>query len=526
MAAMSLDEFGRLGPVDFPTLGWQVIDWIEAFLVHGPGDIAGTPIVLDDEMARFVCHCYRLDDRGRRVVRRAVLSRAKGRAKSELAGMLACAEFLGPVRFDGWDARGEPVGRPVVSPMIRCLATEEDQAGNTYDNVRAMLNHLSSTEREFGDLDVGSTRTLRRRGSSDEIRPSTSGAASKDGGKETFAVADETHLYVLPELRSMHRTVARNLLKRKRAEPWMLDTTTAFEPGQQSVAESTFDHVRGMKLGSRSAFLVDHRQGPKVVDWDDDDELRRALADAYGDAAGWMDLGGIIEYIRGPEATRSDSARYFLNRVEVSDSAFVDIEAFRSLGDAEVLSDGERVTLGFDGSQVDDMTGLVACRTSDGKLFVLGSWAPSTELGRIDRAEVDVAVRDAFDRFDVWRLYADPPHWQTHLDEWSARWPKKVVEWWTQSPSRMGHALERFHSAVVDGSIRHDADPVLVEHVGNARRRKARGFLSIGKEHPKSPRKIDVCVAAVLAFEAFGDCVAAGEAAGRTRRRVRSFAGV
>jgi hypothetical protein len=28
-------------PVTFTTLGWTVIDWIESYLVHGPGDIQG-----------------------------------------------------------------------------------------------------------------------------------------------------------------------------------------------------------------------------------------------------------------------------------------------------------------------------------------------------------------------------------------------------------------------------------------------------------------------------------------------------
>ena len=109
-------------PGEYPTLGFQVIDWIQAYLVHGPGDVQGEPILLDDELARFVLRCYRLDpETGRRVYHEALLSRPKGRAKSELAGMLACAEAKGPVRFDGWDAAGEPVGRPVTYPFVRAL---------------------------------------------------------------------------------------------------------------------------------------------------------------------------------------------------------------------------------------------------------------------------------------------------------------------------------------------------------------------------------------------------------------------
>jgi hypothetical protein len=44
---------------------------------------------------------------------RPVLSRSNGWGKSEFAGMLVCAEALGPVRFAGWDHDGKPLGRPV-----------------------------------------------------------------------------------------------------------------------------------------------------------------------------------------------------------------------------------------------------------------------------------------------------------------------------------------------------------------------------------------------------------------------------
>ena len=176
-----------------PTLGWQVLAFIERYLVHGPGDVQGSPIELDDELTAFVLRCYALDSQGRRVYDEALLSRPKGRAKSELAGMLVCAEALGPVRFDGWDAAGEPVGRPVTYPFIRALATEETQSSNTYLNTSYMLSEARERHPEvFGGVDIGrdwqsSTRTFLPGGG--EIRPSTASSAAKDGGKETFAVA-------------------------------------------------------------------------------------------------------------------------------------------------------------------------------------------------------------------------------------------------------------------------------------------------------------------------------------------------
>ncbi len=71
------------------SLGWALIDWIETFCVHGPGDVEGQPVELDDEFAAFIIRAYALDDDGRRKIRRAVMSRSKGRAKSELAAFIA-----------------------------------------------------------------------------------------------------------------------------------------------------------------------------------------------------------------------------------------------------------------------------------------------------------------------------------------------------------------------------------------------------------------------------------------------------
>jgi hypothetical protein len=117
-----------------------VLDWIHTYCCHGPGDVQGEPLDYDDEIRDFIIECYRLDEvTGRRVYREAVLSRPKGRAKSEIAGMVAVAEGLGPVRFDGWDADGQPVGRPVRSPLIKCLATEESQAGTRSRTPRSSL---------------------------------------------------------------------------------------------------------------------------------------------------------------------------------------------------------------------------------------------------------------------------------------------------------------------------------------------------------------------------------------------------
>src|SRR4051812_36721513 len=172
--------------------------------------------------------------------------------------MLACAELLGPVRFDGFDAYGEPVGRPVTAPEVLAIATEEDQAGFVYLAAKFMLEQGEAANAYA--LDTGLTRTYLPGGGS--MEPVTAKANSKDGGKSTFIVADETHLWFTRELKALHATVRRNLAKRKKADGWLLETSTAYRPGENSVAEGSMAHWALVKSGELSdpALLVDHRE--------------------------------------------------------------------------------------------------------------------------------------------------------------------------------------------------------------------------------------------------------------------------
>ena len=167
-----------------------------------------------------------------------------------------------------------------------------------------------------------------------EIRPSTASAASKDGGKETHATADESHLYVLPEHRTMHRTVSRNLRKREAAEPWMLETTTAPEPGQNSVAEDVLELATQVDAGKAKmppGLYVNWRQGGPVKDWGDDDEVRRSLGEAY-EHKPWVPTETIFtDDIRAVGATEADSRRYWLNQMHKGSASAFDLTQWNTL---------------------------------------------------------------------------------------------------------------------------------------------------------------------------------------------------
>lgn len=509
-------------PREWPTLGKPVLDWIETYLCHGPGDVQGERIFLDDEFAQVIYDLYRLypadhPRAGQRVVTYGCVSMPKGRAKSEFAGMLVCAELRGPVRFDGFDAQGLPVGRPVTYPMVRCLATEEGQTGNTYGNVVVMLEHARDkfgSEWGFDDLDIGSTRVLvGKGGKGGEVRPSSAGAASKDGGKESFAVADEPHLYVLPELRQMHAMVRRNSRKRKDAQPWMLATTTMFEPGQQSVAEELYDEAAKLLDRPRKhyGFYWHHREGTIAeADWDDDAAQVASLAEAYGPAAEWMDLESIVlDEIRAPGSVAAENMRYFHNRRWKGENKAVDPAKWDALADPSRTPTSGRILVAFDGSDrgihADD-TVLVGWTVSERPhLFFIDRWRKPATAGaeyRVPRGEVRARVAALFDGWDVVELAADPPYWREEIDTWGSTYgEERVVEFITNRPTEMGPAIDRFLEAVDNGSFTHDGSPELREYALNALLVKAKGRADQpAYDKPTVAHKIDGLVAATFGY--------------------------
>jgi hypothetical protein len=540
---------------------WIAVWWIETFTVHGPGSVQGEPTVLVDEFADFIVDCYAVapteNGNSWRLYDSCFFSRPKGCDKSGLASKIALFEALGPCRFAGYAkggetyeflgqtyvySKGEAMGRSVTVPYIRIMATEEGQTGNVFDTVYYNLTDEMaplSAMRMYG-LDPGLTRIVLPYGG--EITPSTAGASSKDGGKETFVVYDESHLYMTPMLRQMYATVMRNLGKRKGSEgTWAIETTTMYAPGQESIAEETYRYADLIDEGKarRQKMLFDHRWGV-VEDLSDETALKTAIEEAYGDALSWNSLEGIIDGILDPRSAENDSRRYFLNALTSARNAWVDPELLERASeparawDFMPLRPGDIITLGFDGSKNDDATALIACRVSDRYLFPLHIEevpdGPEAADWSVNREAFDAAVADAFKTYEVAGFYGDPPHWQDYLDAWAREYGddlrvhasgKHSIEWWTNRDVPMALALDRLHMAMLTGSMVFPSDrlelgrerpnplvKVMHRHFLNARVWPRRGGTVIGKDRKGSSRKMDAAIAATLAFEAASDVAA------------------
>lgn len=190
--------------------------------------------------------------------------------------------------------------------------------------------------------------------------------------------------------------------------------------------------------------------------------------------------------------------------------------------------DGTKVCLGMDGSDVDDWTAIRA-ETIDGFQFtprVLGGrasiWNPAEHYDhRIPRGDVNAAMDEIFDRFDVARLYYDPPYWSTEGEAWAlAHGEQHVIAWETRRTTAMHHALERFVTDLATGAIKHDGCPDTDSHIASAVK-KFRGRDQYGLAKASRLQKIDAAVTSVLAHEAAADARAAGWGKSKPRRNAQ-----
>lgn len=531
--------------ITFPTLGLLAADWVEAHCVIPDREDAGLPYALTDEQAWFYVNHYRVKP-GARVgqlatafhYRRSQLVRPQKWGKGPLTASQVCVEGVGPALFAGWaeggevwDCRdfdcgcgwvyeyepGEPMGRPWSTPLIQVTAFSEEQTGNIYDALRPMIEKgplaelIPKTGEEFIRLPGGG-----------RIDVVTSSAQSRLGQRVTFVPQDETGIWT--EQNKMVKVAETQRRGLAGMGGRAVETTNSWDPAEQSVAQRTFE-------SKAQDIFRDFTRAPGGLRYGVKSERRRIHKAVYGDSW-WVDLDAIeAEAAELIEKDEAQAERFFGNRIVAGTAAFIDQDRWGARLALEEVPDGARIVLGFDGSDVDDWTGIRA-ETLDGYQFtptygpdrLPTVWNPADWDGQAPRLEVAAAVDELMDRFDVVRMYCDPPYWDSEVDTWSSQYgEKRVVDWYTQRVKQMHEACQRLVTDVTkkDATFRHDGCDVTASHVANARkaaRPASRYVLKKASVH----QKIDMAVCSVLAHEAAMDAVAAGLVKKR-RKRVAGF---
>lgn len=508
------------------TLGFDVADWIEGKgrfsrrrggyggLIQPNGPRARQPFQLRPRQLRFLLWWYAFDEDGRWLFNHAARRLAKGSGKSPFAAVWALAEFCGPVRIHDLNPKvpGGAVGRPVDMPLVQIAATAESQTANTMRMVRAFAGKGSPIV-DYYNLDPGKTRYYRLPEGTLEVI--TSSATAAEGGEASAIVADETEHWKPsgggPELAS---TLEDNLAK---SGSRMMQTSNAWEPGTESVAEETWEGWLAQEEGRTRGdqrILYDAVIAPADTKLEDPESLRAALRHVYADCP-WVDVEVIAERIYSPRAKPDDSKRKYLNWPTAALDSWVAPETWAKLSDPDhEVSEGADIGLFFDGSKSRDATALLGVELDTGHVFTLGVWEPDPNdpESTVDYADVDRVVEQAFDTYNPVVFFADVKEWEHYvLTEWPRRYgdrlliksapnakPPQAIAWDMRShAAEFARACEACLAEIEEGEFTHDGDSRVARHIANARRRPHQKWVSIGKDSPDSPRKIDAAVCVV-----------------------------
>jgi hypothetical protein len=542
------------------TLGWEAVKWASKYLRQPNGPNAGQRFRFTQSQIRFILWFYALDPVAQWVFRRAVRRLAKGSGKSPFAALLALIELCAPVRLDHFDpaAPGGCVGKPVSMPWVVIAATTEAQTENTMRMVRAFAPKGSRVVQDYR-LEPGLTQYNKFDHLDGKLHILTGSSSSAEGGEFTFAVGDEPeHWTPARNGPNFAATLADNLAK---SGSRMLETCNSWEPGAKSVAEASWDSWVAQEEGitrGESKILYDARVAPPRTvlhdeprdcdkdGWCDHEPdkphrvgevgISEALEFVYDDCW-WVNKTAIKERIWDLQSLESDSRRKYLNQPVADEAAWVTPQEWGALTRADrLVADNEEVVLFFDGSKSRDATALIGCCMSDGHVFRVGVWEPDpkhTTESVVPVAAVDSQVIWAHEKYNVQAFFADVQEWQGFV---KVTWPDRYKDQYVimASPSgrepaaiawdmrshayEFAEAAEVCHEEIVSGRFTHDGDSVIARHVGNARNNPHKGRMSISKESPDSPRKIDAAVCVIGARMVRRLVIAAGPKKVRTNQ--------
>jgi phage terminase large subunit-like protein len=408
----------------------------------------------------------------------------------------------------------------ITTPDAECVlgAASRDQATILYDQAAGFVRRSRGLEDRV-HVKRG-YREIQNKRDAGRIRVLAADVDTADGVIPTLALVDELHRHKSAGLYGVFRDglgprngrmVTISTAGDSQSSPLGLMRTEAY--ALPDVARD------GRHLTARSADAAYsmHEWGLDRDDDVDDLELVKQV-----NPASWQTREQLARRHDSPSMLPWQWARFACGIWMASESWWITGEQWSAVGVRDRIVPGDRITVGFDGSRSGDSTALLGCRLHDALIQPLALWEAPEHGGewRVHSSEVDATIARTYEAFDVVRGYYDPPLWQSEIEGWAREYGQPAVTPWPTSSSRMTHAVERFRTDVVAGAVHHSNDRALSSHVMNARIREVRGGYWLTKD--RDAAKIDAAVAAVLAYEARCDAIAAGDLNPR-RRGVMSF---
>jgi len=503
-------------PEDFgiKTLGWIQLDWASAYLAQPDGHITtgiekGDQWVFTADQARFMLWYYAVDDTGKYIFRRAYRERAKGVGKSPMAAAMGCIELLSEVVFDGWDAQGNPVGRPHPAPLVQLAAVSEQQTKQTQVLINSMLIN-GSAEMEY-QLDIVASRIivpdLERGGVRGSLASITASPRSKEGARPSFVILEESHGWVPAEQGPDFASVIRRNLAKGGGRS--IEVTNAPRPGEESVAEGThkeIDKLMAQGIDPKDAGILFDTEQVSIEDIYNREQAIPALTWIYRNSP-WVDVNRIFDEVCDVETNDEPTARrYYFNEITMGKSGWLPLSVIEGCRkDITPLKKTDRCAMGFSAAAKREAGTIVLCRLEDMSLWVMDHWERpyGAKEWMMDKKVVDKKVRKTLSNYPVYMAKCNPHNWQIEIGKWAADFGEDCIEeFWMSSKANAAKAVEQFASGAIAETIIWKDQSVLETHILSCHKQEeTQGYL-IRKETQDSSRYISAAIAAVLAVEA------------------------
>lgn len=463
-------------PLDFtdaPERGWPRIVWFaETYLKVPKGVGAKTAFKLRPWQVDIVREFFPTASEERPRPRQGLLSLPRGNGKTGLAAVLALYALFAD----------EEEGAQVL-----VVASDERQAGHVLRAAQRMIETspllLEQTHIYADRIHVPHTDS--------EMRALPADEGALQGWDPSFQIIDELHVVTEKVWGAVTSAIG------KRPESLTLAISTPAD-NTDSIMWNLVEYARE---GVDPAELVYvEYAAPDGCDLTDEDAWAAANPALHDFLA--------PDALRAQVRTLSEAAfrRYRLGQWVGSENTWLPWGVFGDLARPHLIGKREKVVLGFDGSVSGDSTVLVGCTVSTDKpyLFVVDMWesAGKPPGWRVPREEVDAAVDEAFKRYNVVELAADPWAWQDNIQRWAKQHgERRVVEYNSAHAARMAPATDAMYERIMEGRLEHDGDERLVAHFQNAIARTTHLGALIAKDRKARQRKIDSAVASIVALD-------------------------
>jgi phage terminase large subunit-like protein len=481
----------------------DIIKFIET-LICPSGYGAGKPFKLLPFQKKFIRDVYDpVDESGKRIVRRAILSMARKNGKTMMVAALALAHLL----IDKL---------AIKNGECYSAACEREQAGIIFRYATQIVRADSELMSMIKIVD--STKTMINSHNGSISRALSAEAGTKYGLNPSFLVYDE-----LAQAKNRDLLDALDTSMAAREEPLLIIISTQSNDPQHVLSQLIDDGLSG-----RDPTTVCHLH---AIPDDADDEA------IFTDRKLWRLANPALSKFRSLSEMKTAAGRakrmpsfeasyknlYCNQRID-SQNPLISGQDWKACAKNYRIDDGERVYLGLDLASTTDLCALVLVSAENGDRVKAWAWKPGDTLrdhetrdrapytvwkkqGWIDApagraldygivakkvAEINVKYRILGLAYDRWRI-------NNFLQELNRIGVESLVEGqdykvgdpipeeavrlvpWGQGYASMGPAVDAVENSVIGGTLAHDGNPVLTWCVSNA----------IATTGPSGDRKLD-----------------------------------